>query len=419
MATPTSLPAPLSNLLAMFPSYTELMSSRINPYFESLENWVKQNILLASVTAVAFAILGIAAQLSAVSLIFTATQGVILTMTAGVCFAACTTTLYFLIRHILASMRPQIEEVRGTPPSIALDDTAGQTRYRAQIIQETLNHLNAGFYNSPDGNRHVLDLNPAAREAMLVLNAGPPGVRPGNEPTRIVVKNQDCLYAAAELHGRRLNPLVLDMASNRHFGGEYLTGGLGQEEDCCRRTGLSLAITTAQGLQRQNFYPLHHNSPSAGIYVPHVPVFRAGYDSGYQYLNRPFEIAFGIFAAYHQSRLSRALGHLQSHSTEEAVTRDKIRTFFDMAYQKGHRSVVFGALGCNADGHSAGQIAEITMDVIRNEFAHCFQEIVIAIKDYDMSQTHNSEGNFRPFARCALNAGGRVLDENNRELTQI
>ncbi len=287
-------------------------------------------------------------------------------------------------------------------------------------MNDTLNHLKAGFYTSPNGTRHPLDLNATVQNTSLLLNAGPVNQRPGNEPTRIIVKDMDCLYAAAELHTRGLSPLVLDMASDRHFGGGYLSGARAQEEECCRRTGLCLAVDTQHGLQRQNFYPLHRNSAAAGIYVPRVPVFRAGYEKGYQYLNHPFEISFGVFAAYHNPQLDRSSGSPRLHPTTAAATREKIRTFFEMARQHGHQSVVFSALGCGAFGNPPDQIAEITLDVIQREFAHCFKEIVIAIvEDHNTGQPHNPEGNFKPFARRTLACGGKVFDSSGRELTVI
>jgi uncharacterized protein (TIGR02452 family) len=227
------------------------------------------------------------------------------------------------------------------------------------------------------------------------------------------VKNQDCLYTAAEMHARGLNPMVLDMASDGHFGGGYLTGARAQEEDCCRRTGLSIAADPQHHLQRNNFYPLSAHSPSAGLYVPHVPVFRAGADKGYQYLNHPFKVAFGAFAAFNRPQLEN--GKLRPQ--EAAITRDKIRTFFEMARQKGHDSVVLGAFGCGAFRNPPDEIAEMMIDVAKSEFAHCFKEIVIpVIDDHNSWHAHNPQGNFRPFARHAIAAGGKAFNQHGQRL---
>lgn len=390
-------------------------------FIESVEDWTKENSQIATITAVALAVLGITILFVVGTLVVTIAHAAIVGIAATSCFAACCAIGYFLVRQALSTFHPHtVEDVVGSPPNIELSDSAGQASYRVQVMNDTLNHLKAGFYTSPNGNRQTLDLNAAAQGAELLLHAGPIIQRPGNEQTRILVKNKDCLYAAAELHARGLNPIVLDMANDRHFGGGYLTGASAQEEDCCRRSGLCLAVDTQQGLQRQNFYPLHRNSESAGVYVPRVPIFRAGFDKGYQYLNHPFEIAYGVFAAYHHPQLSNASGAPRLHHTTAAATREKIRTFFEMARQKGHHSVVFSAFGCGAFRNPPDQIAEITMDVISNEFAHCFKEIVIAvIDDHNAGHAHNPEGNFNPFARQVLSSGGKAFDANGQELTTI
>jgi uncharacterized protein (TIGR02452 family) len=384
----------------------------------SIEAWTKQNPKLAIITTIVFAALGITATSA---MIATLTHAAVIGLTASLCFAACCTLGYFLVRQVLTTLQsPGIENTSGAPPNIPLNDVAAQTNYRVRVMNDTLNHLKAGFYTSPDGSRHTLDLTAATQGATLFLNAGPLAQRPGNEPTRIIVKNQDCLYAAADLNSRGYSPIVLDMASDGHFGGGYLGGARAQEEDCCRRSGLCLAADTRHGLQRRNFYPLHRNSQSAGIYVPRVPVFRADYDKGYQYLNRPFDVAYGILAAHSSPPLDISSGRPRLRPAEATVTREKIRTFFEMARQKGHQSVVFGAFGCGAFRNPPDHIAEIAMDVITHEFAHCFKEVVIAVRDdHNTGHAHNPEGNFKPFARCALRAGGRAFDANGQELTSV
>lgn len=375
-------------------------------------NWLQQNPQTAIVTAVAFGVLGIglaagAAYLLAASVTLAAILGLASALSLGAS-AAIAFTLMKNFRHP--------EQVQGVPPNIPLSDVAAQQNYRVQIMNQTLGHLRAGSYQSPDGTRHSLDLTRAAQGASLLLSAGNVAQRPGAEPTRIVVRNQDCLYAAADLHARGLNPMILDMASDGHFGGGYLVGARAQEEDCCRRSGLCYAADTQHGVQTRNFYPLSGHSAGAGVYVPHVPIFRAGYDKGYQLLNQPFEAAFGIFAGFNNPPLDLSSGSPRLRPAEAVATREKIRCFFEMARQQGHQSVVFGALGCGAFRNPPDHIAEIAIDVINREFAHCFIEIVIAVLD-----DHNAGpgGNFRPFARRALAAGGRAIDAQGQELTTL
>jgi len=392
----------------------------INPMI----NWIQQNRQIVIVTAIALIALGITAVFGVatltVSIAFSTSLAAILVIAAALSFATSAFLAYQIIRNIYFQPQAQIEVVQGSPPNIALNDATGQKNYRIQIMNDTLQHLKAGFYTSPDGTQHTLDLTRSAQGAELLFSAGSAAQQPGNEHTRILVKNQDCLYAAAELNLEGLNPIVLDMANNGHFGGGYLTGARAQEEDCCRRTGLCLAGDMQHGVQRRNFYPLSHPSNSAGIYIPYVPIFRAGYEKGYQYLNRPFEVAFGVIAASNNPPIDFSSGMPRLPQTEAATVREKIRTFFEMARQHGHKSVVFSALGCGAFRNPPDHIAELTMDVINNEFAHCFNKVVIAIiDDHNTGGRLNPEGNFKPFARRALASGGSAFDANGQEITGI
>jgi uncharacterized protein (TIGR02452 family) len=386
------------------------ITSKLEPVLTPVENWAKQNSQLATITTIAFAILGIAFQLGSVILLSTAAEGLILGLVAFGCFAAASATGYSLVRQAIATFRPQAENIQGSPPNIPLNDEAAQKNYHVQVMNDTWNHLNAGFYTSPNGNMQRLDLSSAIEGMELLTDAGEVGVRPGNERTHVSVKNQDCLYVAAELHVKGLNPIVLDITNNRAFGGEYRAGGRGPEEDCCRRTGLSTAIIP----HHDQLYPLNDNSrPTAGIYVPNVPVFRAGYDKGYQYLNHPFEVAFGMIAPFRNPDLN-VRGRMHDQTSE--TTKEKIRTFFEMAYQHGHQSVVFGAFGCISHGNPPEQIADITMQVINEEFSHCFKEVVIAIpiEQIDEQQSQNAQNSFRIFARAALEAQERIMGLNGQ-----
>jgi hypothetical protein len=219
-----------------FKTFLVSMTSATSPVFlqdciTRITNLTEQNPRLAIVAAVAFAALGIAAGYIIASLAASISFTVIFGLATALSLGSSALLGYLIIRHTFFKNQGLIEDVKGSPPNIALSDVAGQKNYRVQVMNDTLSHLKAGFYTSPNGTRHTLDTSRAAQGANLVLSAGNVGQRPGNEPTRIVVKNQDCLYAAAELHAKGLKPIVFDMASDGHFGGGYLVGARAQEEE--------------------------------------------------------------------------------------------------------------------------------------------------------------------------------------------
>lgn len=361
-------------------------------------NCFKENPRILAITTVVFEVLGIV--LGAASIITTSVPvSTFLAIAAFVSLGISGALTYFAIQQ------------------------ARNPTQRADLIQvmnETLDDLKRGNYTAANGTLQQLDTRAAAAGVTLHLSGGNVCQRAGGHTTLISVKNKDCLYAAKELLTKGLKPIVLDMANGDHFGGGYLTGARAQEEDCCRRSGLSLAVDNRHGLQTRNFYPLSQQSASAGLYVPSVPVFRAGADKGYLYLDRPFNVAFGVIDAINSPAIDNSGEIPRLFPAETLRTREKIRTFFEMARQKGHDSVVFGALGCGAFRNPPGHIAEITLDVINKEFKHCFKEIVIAIiDDHNAGLSHNPGGNFNPFALRVLSSGGKAFDSNDQEMRII
>lgn len=342
-----------------------------------------------------------------------------LTITTVACAILATSSLAaFLITSFTWTLIPAtIFSIAGLASAIAgneLDNKPLTIRGELiHVMNETLNAIQ---------NRHDFghSANRSASQTRVLQGAGSVYQRPGAYPTTIHVKDQDCLYAAEEMSRRGLNPLVLDMACNTHFGGGYLTGAKAQEEECCRRSTLSVAVDTQHGVQKTQFYPLTKHSAAAGLHVPAVTVFRSGNDQNYRYLDHPFNVSFGIYAAKNRPSLDYSSGKPRMSDEDAADLREKIRGFFHMAYCMGHDSVVFGALGCGAYRNPPEQVAEIAFDVIKHEFAHCFKEITIAIKDdHNAHLSHNLEGNFRPFARQALANGGKVFNQNGQNLTRV
>lgn len=332
----------------------------------------------------------------------------------------------------LVTAKPAARPLRQAPDK---RDVGAVKAYNLDLMKnETLVDLKNGFYIAPSGTRRSLDCRAAAASAQLFINAGKEEVRPGNENTQIYVREGDVLQIAEDHYRRGLDPIVLDAASSDHFGGGYLYDGpRAEEEDICRRSGLSLAMDTQHGLQRTNFYPLQRQgaikdpksgvrfyTPYAGVYVGHVPVYRSTFSTSYAYLEEPFPVAVSIMAAYRKPPLVKdpKTGELLLRDKEAVDTRGKLRTICEMAYKKGHKSIVFVPLGCGAFGNPPAHIARLFIDVVKKEFPRCFKEVCVAcIDDHNTGQGHNKEGNFLPFARCIIANGGKAFRANGHEVT--
>jgi uncharacterized protein (TIGR02452 family) len=292
--------------------------------------------------------------------------------------------------------------------------------YRIKIMNETLGTLTQGSYVNAKGETVQFNLQPSTNSLECFSGKNIPSniKRQGSYQTKLFLDNKDCLVVTQDCAQRKLNPLVLDAASENKFGGGYKTGAGAQEENMCRRSGLCIAVDPSQNAQKNDFYTLTKNGEHAGLYVANVPVFRGEEKDGYPYLEEPFEAAVGIVAAYNlnveyqQRLLSRktstqpvlaaekdlATGELRLPQLLAEGTKCKLRTLLDMAVAKGHESIVLVALGCGAFHNPPGHVCELMMELITEEFPHSFREIHISIiDDHNTGKAHNAQGNFAPF----------------------
>jgi uncharacterized protein (TIGR02452 family) len=320
------------------------------------------------------------------------------------------------------------------PPDLANMEERERKEYRTKIINETLQTLHDGYYINSKGQKITLTLQPAIDSLCCQSKSGGTDIRDGAYNTKIFLDKKDCLTVTRLCVENGLNPILVDAASNGHFGGGYQTGAGAQEENMCRRSGLPIAADPKLSFQSQNFYPLTRQGEHAGLYVSNVPVFRGEEIDGYPYLDQPFETAVAIMAAYnfneaHQKKnkessikkLEKDLmsGELRIPQAEAIETEEKLRTIFQMAQTNGHNSVVLVPLGCGAFCNPPKHVAEIMMRLIINEFPHSFKEVHISIiDDHNTGKAHNRRGNYVEFKEVIEKLSNRaVLDEISATLT--
>ena len=255
---------------------------------------------------------------------------------------------------------------------------------------------NGTYYSFPDDSDMILKTVFYEREICL------PEAVQGCEQTIVEVQNIDCLYAGAQLKERGYNPAVLNMASRRNPGGGVVTGAGAQEETLFRRTNLFRSLyqfapfAGMYGIKTSHHqYPLDRNF--GGVYTPEAIYFRESEQKGYALLDNPVSLSFITVAGMNRPDLT-AEGMIADYHVEPI--KNKIRTIFRIGLAHGHDSLILGALGCGAFRNPPRHVARLFHEVMDElEFKNKYRRIVFAIlDDHNAHQSHNPEGNYKPFA---------------------
>jgi uncharacterized protein (TIGR02452 family) len=183
------------------------------------------------------------------------------------------------------------------------------------------------------------------------------GVSLGDKETIIEVQHKDTLTTALALREENLNPLILNMASERNPGGGVERGAAAQEESLFRRTNYCLNLD-------DEFYPLPFDHV---IYSSNIAVIK---DEKHRELNT-FEY-FGFLACpglRNPGKLSLSL---------RSSLKKKISLIFQVALHHKHDSLVLGALGAGVFRTPCADMAEIFKEVVE-EYKGCFTKIVFAV----------------------------------------
>ena len=275
---------------------------------------------------------------------------------------------------------------------------------RIKEFRNTIDIVNKGryvtekgtYYSFPDDSDMMCKTVFYEREICL------PEAVQGCEQTIVEVQNIDCLYAGVQLKERGYNPAVLNMASRRNPGGGVVTGAGAQEETLFRRTNLFRSLyqfapfAGMYGIKTSHHqYPLDRNF--GGVYTPEAIYFRESEQKGYALLDNPVSLSFITVAGVNRPDLT-AEGMIADYHVEPI--KNKIRTIFRIGLAHGHDSLVLGALGCGAFRNPPRHVARLFHEVMDElEFKNKYRRIVFAIlDDHNAHQSHNQEGNYKPFA---------------------
>ena len=273
-----------------------------------------------------------------------------------------------------------------------LAEGADYRALRREVWENTRAVVEEGGYTLPDGNSVLLA--ETNRNSQFYYKPFRASFEQLTTPPEITVTADDCLDAAHKWIDDGLEVSVLNMASRRNPGGG-VTGGAGaQEEYLFRCTDYHkflyryASYAEQYGVTRSHYqYPLDRNF--GGIFSEGVTVFRENEATGYRLTAEPWKVNMIAVAGMNSPRLVSEGGEERIAPELVDGAKNKIRTIFRIAVDRGQKNLVLGALGCGAFHNPPKHVAELFRDVLcESEFFGAFQRICFAVKT-----DHNSNGN--------------------------
>lgn len=275
---------------------------------------------------------------------------------------------------------------------------------RSKEFRNTVAIADQGFYVTEDGTRVTIQGDEEMIRGTRFYSEELPHAKKRDIPfdTVIDVQNIDCLQCAKDMIAEGYDPAVLNMASRRNPGGGVITGAGAQEETLFRRTNLFRSLyqfasyAGMYGLRKSRHqYPLDRNF--GGVYTPGATLFREGESKGYRLMDTPVRMSFIAVAGINRPELTPDGKEIEPYLVPGM--KNKIRTILRIGLDRGHDSLVLGALGCGAFRNPPRHVARLFHEVLdEDEFRGQYAKIVFAIlEDHNSRLSHNPDGNFLPF----------------------
>ncbi|WP_025209090.1 TIGR02452 family protein [Hippea sp. KM1] len=275
-------------------------------------------------------------------------------------------------------------------------------KFRKEIFEQTVEIVKRGFYEI-NGKRVHIDNMLAHRLTHFYDSVEPLKIEEPDYETNFSVIEADCLETASLLKKAGYNPCVLNMASNKHPGGNVEGGAGAQEENIFRRTNIFLSlfqfsdIAYEYGVERNpKSYPIPE---TGGIYSEYITVFRSSEDTGYSLLNQPYILSIVSVAAVNMPEIIKKGREYWLTEKYANLTKEKIRTMLRISAINDHDSIVLSAFGCGAFKNPPNHIARLFKEVFEeDEFKNRFRLVVFSIiDDHNSWKKHNPRGNILPF----------------------
>ena len=277
-------------------------------------------------------------------------------------------------------------------------DDADYHSLRREVWENTRAIVEDNGYTLPFGNSVLLT--DAKRHSQFYYKSFNVSFEMLNTPPTITVTSEDCLDAAHKWVDDGLEVAVLNMASRRNPGGGVTSGAGAQEEYLFRCSDYYKFLyryahyAEEYGVTRSHYqYPLDQNF--GGIFSEGVTIFRNNEDTGYSLTDKVWKVNMIAVAGINSPRTIFENGEERIVPELVQGVKNKIRTIFRIAIDRGQKNLVLGALGCGAFHNPPKHVAELFRDVLcEHEFFGAFKNICFAVKT---SHTSKGDTNFSAF----------------------
>lgn len=259
---------------------------------------------------------------------------------------------------------------------------------RKEIAQETLQTIENGNYRNNMGETVSIkeQTDHAVKNSKLYRTNDFPQVfdltKIENE-THFEITDETTLEAAKRIckEDENANPFVLNFASAKNPGGGFLGGAQAQEESLARSSSLYPCL-----MANYEMYSFNSKGDSClysdwMIYSPKVPVFRN--DDG-SFVEKAYLVSFLTSPAVNAGAVKKS--EPKKVSLIESTNRERARKLLWIANKEHHQTLILGAWGCGVFQNDPREIAEIFNDLLKNEFANCFERVIMAIYDKTPTQ---------------------------------
>lgn len=259
---------------------------------------------------------------------------------------------------------------------------------RKEIAQETLQTIENGNYRNNMGETVSIkeQTDYAIENSKLYRAEDFPQTfdltKTENE-TRFEITDETTLEAAKRIckEDENANPFVLNFASAKNPGGGFLGGAQAQEESLARSSSLYPCL-----MANYEMYSFNRKGSSClysdwMIYSPKVPVFRN--DDG-SFVEKAYLVSFLTSPAVNAGAVKKS--EPQKFDLIESTNRERARKLLWIADKENHQTLILGAWGCGVFQNDPHEIAQIFDNLLKNEFANCFERVIMAIYDKTPTQ---------------------------------